>query len=61
MDGWKDEDRDGRYYKGSGEAGRILQMEGWREAWSKGGRENFTNERIETVISAISNRRIAMM
>ena len=47
MDGWKDEDRDGRHYKGSGEAGRVLQIEG--------GRDNITNERIETVISAISN------
>ena len=58
--GWKDEDRDGRYYKGSGEAGRVLQMEGWRAGGSEGregGRENITNERIETVISlsAISN------
>ena len=26
IDGWKDEDRDGMYYKGSGEAGRILQL-----------------------------------
>ena len=51
MDGWKDEDRDGRYYKGSGETGSVLQMDGG----SKGGRENITNERIETVISAISN------
>ena len=24
MYGWKDEDRAGRYYKGSGEAGRVL-------------------------------------
>ena len=23
MDKWKDGDRDGRYYKGSGEAGRV--------------------------------------
>ena len=32
-------------------------MEGWREGGSEGegGRENITNERIETVISAISN------
>ena len=45
MGGWKDDDRDGRYYKGRGggvrEGGRIL--------------------RIKTVISAISNRHIAMM
>ena len=25
-------------------------MEGWREAGSKGGRENIKNERIETII-----------
>ena len=36
MDGWKDGDREGRYYKGSGEASRVLQMEGWREG--EGGR-----------------------
>ena len=55
IDGWKNEDRDGSYYKGSGEAGCVSQMEGWRAGGSEGGRENITNERIETVISAISN------
>ena len=61
MVGWKDEDRYGRYYKGSGEAGMVLQMEGWREGGcegrreGEGGRENITNEIIETVISDISN------
>ena len=35
IDGWNDKYRDGRYYKGSGEAGRVLQIEGWRA----GGRE----------------------
>ena len=39
IDGWLDEDRDGRYYKGSGEAGMVLQMEGWRAGGRAGGRE----------------------
>ena len=30
-------------------------MEGGREGEREGGRENITNERIETVISAVSN------
>ena len=38
IDGWLDEDRDGRYYKGSGEAGMVLQMEGWRAGGRAGGR-----------------------
>ena len=52
MDGWKGEYRDERYYKGSGEACRVLQIEGWGR---EGVRENITNERIEAVISVISN------
>ena len=54
MDGWKDEYRDGRYYKGSGEAGRV----GWMEGGSEGGRENITNELIETVIREPEQSRV---
>ena len=63
----------GMYYKGSGEAGRVLQMEGWKAGGSEGGREggseggrevgreNITNEIIETVISATGVYLISMM
>ena len=50
-----------RYYKESGEAGRVLQIEGWRAGVREGGMENITNERIETVISATGVYIISMM
>ena len=53
------------YYKESGEAGRVLQIEGrragGREGGREGGMENITNERIETVISATGEYIISMM
>ena len=57
MGGWKDEDRDGRYYTGSGEAGRVLQMEGWgRQGVREGGR--ILRMKELKPLSAIYNRHI---
>ena len=36
-----------RYYKESGEAGRLLQIEGWRAGVREGGREGWRISRMK--------------